>query len=136
MKYLLLKHYRGVPERLPGTDIPMDRWTPDEIEAHLAFMDGVVEDLRSRGEFVDAQVLSPEGAFVRYDGEGRPPVTDGPFAETKDLIAGWMAIDVDSPERAYEAAAYLSSAPGPGGRSLHEWIEVRPFLGDAETETD
>ena len=38
--------------------------------------------------------------WVRYDGEGRPPVTDGPFAETKDLIAGWMIIDVDTYERA------------------------------------
>ena len=78
-------------------------------------MDHVAETLRERGEFVDAQALSPEGTFVRYDGEGRPPVTDGPFAETKDLIAGWMIIDVDSGERAHEAAAFLSSAPGPGG---------------------
>ncbi len=41
------------------------------------------------GEFVDSQGLSPEGKFVRFGGEGRPPVTDGPFAKTKDLIAGW-----------------------------------------------
>lgn len=47
------------------------------------------------GEFVDSQALSAEGTFVRYDGEG-PPVTDGPFAETKDGIAGWMVIAVDS----------------------------------------
>jgi hypothetical protein len=55
-------------------------------------------------------------------------VTDGPFAETKDLIAGWMVIDVDSLERAHEAAAFLSSAPGQGGRPLQEWIEVRAFM--------
>ena len=47
-----------------------------------------------------------------------------------------MTIDVDSPERAYEAAAYLSSAPGAGGRPLHEWIEVRPFLGEPMTVTE
>ncbi len=129
-KYLLLKHYRGNPEPVPGTDVPMDRWTPDEVDAHMAFMGRMIEDLEARGEFVDAQALSPRGAFVRYDGPGRAPVTDGPFAETKDLIAGWMAIDVESEERAYEAAAHLSSAPGPGGRPLHEWIEVRPFLTD------
>ena len=92
-KYLLLKHYRGVPERLPGTDVPMDQWTPQEIEDHIAFMGTMIEDLQARGEYVDAQALSPQGAFVRYDGDGRPPVTDGPFAETKDLIAGWMAIE-------------------------------------------
>src|SRR6478736_2244061 len=124
-KYLLLKHYRGAKE----LDCPpMDQWTPEEVEAHLAFMGHVANTFRERGEFVDAQALSPEGTFVRFDGEGRPPVTDGPFAETKDLIAGWMIIDVDSQERAHEAAGQLSAAPGQGGRPLEEWIEVRPFL--------
>ena len=127
-KYLLLKHYRGAKEL---DCAPMDQWTPDEVEAHFAFMRHVADQLRERGEFVDAQALSPEGTFVRFDGEGRPPVTDGPFAETKDLIAGWMVIDVESVERAHEAAAYLSSAPGPGGRPIREWIEVRPFLQEA-----
>jgi len=66
----------------------------------------------------------------RFDGEGRPPVTDGPFAETKDLIAGWMIVDVDSCERAVELAGELSAAPGPAGEPIHEWLEVRPFLTD------
>ncbi|MDO8145814.1 MULTISPECIES: YciI family protein [unclassified Isoptericola] len=130
-KYLMLKHYRGGPEQRPNAVQPMDRWTPQEVSDHIAFMDHVIDVLTERGEFVDAQALSPEGTFVRFDGEGRPPVTDGPFAETKDVIAGWMIIDVDSTERAHEAAAFLSSAPGPGGLPLEEWIEVRPFLQDA-----
>ncbi|MCC3765884.1 YciI family protein [Glycomyces sp. TRM65418] len=129
-KYLLLKHYRGGPRPHPNAEGTMEEWTPEEITAHVAFMQQVADDLRERGEFVDAQALAPEGEFVRYDGEGRPPVTDGPFAETKDLIAGWMIIDVESKERAYEAAAYLSSAPGKGGEPLHEWLEVRPFYGE------
>ncbi|WP_225998299.1 YciI family protein [Myceligenerans pegani] len=128
MKYLLLKHYRGGPEGQDYGTAPMEEWTPEEISAHIAFMRKVADDLRERGEYVDGQALSPEGTFVRYGGEGRPPVTDGPFAETKDLIAGWMVVDVDSEERAHEAAAYLSSAPGKGGKPLYEWIEVRPFL--------
>ncbi|KGN41085.1 YciI family protein [Knoellia aerolata] len=127
-KYLLLKHYRGGPPRRPQGDIPMDQWAPQEVTDHIAFMDHVADTLRERGEFVDAQALSPSGTFVRYGGAGSPPVTDGPFVETKDLIAGWMAIDVDSVERAHEVAAFLSSAPGPGGVPLEEWIEVRPFL--------
>jgi len=127
-KYLLLKHYRGGPQPLENGCVPMDQWTPEEVSAHLAFMGALAGQLHERGEFVDGQAVSPEGTFVRYDGEGRPPVTDGPFAETKDLIAGWMVIDVDSVERAHEAAALLSSAPGAGGRPLREWIEVRPFL--------
>lgn len=135
-KYLLLKHYRGGPEPMPNARVPMPEWAPEDVTAHIAFMDHVADVLRERGEFVDAQALSPEGTFVRFDGEGRPPVTDGPFAESKDLVAGWMLIDVDSQEQAHEAAAFLSSAPGPGGRPLQEWLEVRPFLESTPTVTD
>ncbi|MBM6401636.1 YciI family protein [Phycicoccus sonneratiae] len=127
-KYLMLKHYVGSPA--PTNDVPMDRWTPEEVDAHVRFMDDLADRLRESGEFVDAQALSPGGRWVRFDGEGRPPVVDGPFAETKDLIAGWMAIDVDSEERAIEVAAELSGAPAAGGRPLGEWIELRPFLDD------
>jgi hypothetical protein len=125
-KYLLLKHYQGAPA--PKNNVPMDQWTPDEVEAHIRFMQEFAARLESTGEFVDAQALSPEGAWVRYDGEGRPPVTDGPFAETKDLVAGWMMIDVDSYERAIELAGELSAAPGANGEPIYEWLEVRPFL--------
>ena len=86
--------------------------------------------LEETGEFVDAQALQPAGSWVRYDGEGKPPVVDGPFAETKELIAGWMVIDVDTQERAYELAGQLSAAPGPDGEPIHEWLEVRPFMTD------
>ncbi len=127
MKYLLLKHYRGGPA--PAVDFPrMDRWTPEEVDAHIRFMGDFAARLEETGEYVEGQALAPEGAFVRYDGAGRPPVTDGPFAETKDLIAGWMVIDVNSWERAVELAGELSAAPGPRGEPIHEWIEVRPFL--------
>ncbi|HEY0952452.1 YciI family protein [Nocardioides sp.] len=132
-KYLLLKHYRGAK---PLDCPPIDQWAPAEVEAHMAFMTDVIDQLRERGEFVDAQAVAPEGTFVRFDGDGRPPVTDGPFAETKELVAGWVVIDVDSPERAYEAAAHLSSAPGPGGEPIREWIEVRPFMELPPTVTE
>mgnify|MGYP000433306300 FL=1 len=130
-KYLLLKHYRGAPSAV--NDVPMDRWTPDEISAHIQYMNDFAKRLGETGEFVDGQALAPDGMWVRSDGEGRPPVTDGPFAETKDLIAGWMVIDVDSRERAVELAGELSAAPGAGGKPIHEWLEVRPFLGEAPT---
>ena len=99
-RYLLLKHYRrnAGPENI--VDIPMDQWSPEEIDAHMTYMGYFAARLEQNGEYVDGQALSPEGTFVRYDGAGRPPVTDGPFAETKDLIAGWMAIDVESYDRA------------------------------------
>jgi hypothetical protein len=127
MKYLILKHYRGGPA--PAVDwAPMEQWTPEEVDAHMKYMQDFADRLVETGEFVDAQALASEGAFVRYDGAGRPPVTDGPFAETKDLIAGWMIIDVESWDRAVELAGELSAAPGAGGEPIHEWLEVRPFL--------
>ncbi|MGX1563104.1 YciI family protein [Streptomyces sp. NPDC055506] len=129
-KYLLLKHYRGAPASV--NDVPMDQWSPEEISAHVQYMNDFAARLEKTGEYVDSQALSPEGAWVRYDGEGRPPVTDGPFAETKDLIAGWMIIDVDGYERAVE----LSAAPGAGGKPIHEWLEVRPFYGVQPTITE
>jgi hypothetical protein len=92
--------------------------------------------LEQTGEFGDAQALVPRGMWVSYDGAGRQPLTDGPFAETKDLIAGWMVIDVDSEERAIELAAELSSAPGAGGAPIHEWLELRPFMTAAPNVSD
>jgi hypothetical protein len=130
-KYLLLKHYRGAPA--PANDVPMDQWTPAEVDAHMQFMRDFADRLEETGEFVDTQALTPQGAFVRYDGEGRPPVTDGPFAETKDLIAGWYIIDVESWDRAVQLAGELSAAPGAGGKPIHEWLEVRPFLAGSPT---
>lgn len=124
-KYLLLKHYRGGPEAI--NNVPMDQWTPEEVDAHMQFMGDFGDRLERGGELVDVQALAPEGAWVRYDGEGKPPVIDGPFAETKDLIAGWYIIDVDSYERAVELAGELSAAPGAGGKPIHEWLEVRPL---------
>ena len=133
-KYLLLKHYRGAPKAI--NDVPMDQWTPQEVSDHIQYMRDFAARLERDGEYVDGQALSPEGTFVRSDGEGRPPVTDGPFAESKDLIAGWMVIDVDTYERALELAAELSLAPGAGGKPIHEWLELRPFLGEPCTITE
>ncbi|GAB3160865.1 YciI family protein [Amycolatopsis sp. NPDC004378] len=133
-KYLLLKHYRGAPASV--NDTPMSEWTPEEISAHVKYMEDFGKRLEETGEFVEHQALAPGGTFVRFDGEGRPPVTDGPFAETKDLIAGWTVIDVDSYERALELAAELSAAPGAGGKPIHEWLELRPFFGSAPTITE
>ncbi|ANZ43027.1 hypothetical protein BBK82_25985 [Lentzea guizhouensis] len=133
-KYLLLKHYRGAPA--PVNDAPMAQWTPEEVSAHIKYMQDFADRLRETGEFVSEQALAQEGTWVRYDGEGRPPVTDGPFAETKDLIAGWMLIDVDSYERALELAGELSAAPGAGGKPIHEWLELRPCYGVAPTITE
>ena len=134
-KYLVLKHYRGGPAPVVDID-PMDQWAPAEVDAHVQWMRDFATKLEETGEFVDHQALSPEGTFVRYGGEGRPPVTDGPFAETKDLIAGWLIIDVETYERAVEVAGEYSAAPGPGGKPIYEWLEVRPFYGSPPTVSE
>lgn len=133
-KYLMLKHYRGAPA--PVNDVPMSEWTPDEVDAHIAYMNDLAARLEGTGEFVDSQALSSDGEWVRSNGDGGPPVTDGPFAETKDLIAGWMIIDVESRDRALEIAAELSAAPGAGGEPIHEWLELRPFMAPPPTVAD
>ncbi|PKH37499.1 Uncharacterized conserved protein [Nocardioides alpinus] len=133
-KYLILKHYRGTPATV--NDVPMDRWTPEEVDAHMQFMADFGQRLEESGEYVDGQALSPEGAFVRAGDARGTPVTDGPFAETKDLIAGWYIVDVDGWDRAAALAGELSLAPGAGGKPIHEWLEVRPFYGAPSATQD
>src|SRR2546430_17659247 len=95
-KYLLLKHYQGAPA--PVNDVPMDQWTPEEISAHVQFMQDWAARLEGTGEFVYGPAPSPQGTFVPYDGEGPPPGTR-PFAETKDLLAGLQLISLYAHER-------------------------------------
>lgn len=127
-KYALIKHYRGAPASVNAA--PMDLWTQAEIDAHVQYMNDFADRLRGTGEFVDSSALAPEGTFVRSDEHGGPPRIHGPFADTKDVVAGWMIIDVASKERAVELAGELSAAPGTVGEPIHEWLELRPFLGD------
>lgn len=87
-KYLLLKHYRGAPAAV--NDVPMDQWTPEEISAHVQYMNDFAARLEKSGEFVDGQALAPEGSWVRYDGEGarRSPTVPSPRPRTSSP-AGW-----------------------------------------------
>src|ERR1700752_2630924 len=117
-KYLLLKHYRGAPA--PVNDVPMDQWTPEEFSAHVKYMDDFAARLEENGEFVDGQALSPEGTFVRYDGEGRRRVTDGSCEEPKALIAGWVVIDLNIYGGESERAGELPGARAGGVKPIHE----------------
>ena len=84
-KYLLLKHYRGAPA--PVNDVPMDQWTPDEVETHIRFMNDLAARLENSGEFIDGQALSPDGVWVRYDGEGRPrPASAACPAQSSEVL--------------------------------------------------
>lgn len=126
-KYLLLKHYRGAPAAV--NDVPMEQWTPEEISAHVQYMRDFAARLEASGEFVEERALAPEGTFVRYDGEGRPPVTDGPFAETKELVGGIMVVEVRSKDEALEWAARLAEA-------LNDEVEVRKVVEEADLASE
>ena len=67
-------------------------------------------------------------------GKGGPEVTDGPFAETKEFLAGYWIVDVDSAQRAYAIAAAASAAPGPGGATMRIPIEVREVMSAPPVE--
>ena len=131
MRFMLLQDYGGVPADVP----PMTAWTPEDIKAHIDFQRSLNADLAERGELVDAQALTaPELArFVVSDGASAPVVTDGPYPEAKELLAGYRMVDVESPERAVEIAAAASAAPGPGGTPIRQRIEVREVMGPVGT---
>jgi hypothetical protein len=95
-------------------------WPRKDIEAHIAFMRSFANKLQTNGELAAAEGLAgPEQAKL-VDGQ---PITDGVFAESKEFLAGYWIVDVESPERAYRIAAEASLAPGPGGAPLYLNIE-------------
>ena len=131
-KFLLLQNYGPTA----ACDLPMTEWAPGDIKAHIDFQAALNAELAAAGELVDAQGLAgPELAkFVTSDGTGVPVVTDGPFPESKELLAGYRMIDVESEARAIEIAAKASAAPGPGGVPIQDSIEVRQVMGAPSTE--
>ena len=71
---------------------------------------------------------------VRAGKDRTPAITDGPFPESKEFLAGFWVVDVDGPRRACEIAARLSSLPGRGGGPANIPIEVRPVMGHQSGE--
>ena len=133
MRFMLLQAYGGV--ELEGCT-PMYEWDPADVKAHIDFQHTLNAALLASGELVDAQGLAgPDQAkFVVSDGTNPPKIVDGPYPESKELLAGYRMIDVDSLERALEIAAQSSAAPGPGGVPIRQAIEVRQVMGAPEPE--
>lgn len=97
-------------------------------------MKRLTKSLRESGELVSTEGLAlPDQAKIVRAGKDGAPVTDGVFPETKEFLAGYWIVDVESLERAYQIAARASAAPGPGGVALNMPIEVRQVMsGEAE----
>ena len=125
MRFMLMMHApRG------GGDYQVASWSPEALKTHIEFMHTLNKDLTAAGEFVGGEGLAAPGEarVVRYAKGGVPAVTDGPFAEAKEFLAGYWIVEVDRPERAYDIAARISSAPGPNGQPLILPIEVRQVM--------
>ena len=124
MKYILLMN---------GTKSGVDTylaWTRKDIDAHMGVLQSINKELSQSGEFVATQGLTGpnEAKLVRGKMNG-VPVTDGIFPESKEFLLGYWIIDVASPERAYEIASRISTAPGPGGVPTNMPIEIRQLAG-------
>ena len=132
MRFMLLQNYGPVESDCP----PMTEWSPADIRVHIEFQQVLNRELVERGELVDAQGLAgPEQARrVVFDGAGVPVITDGPFPESKELLAGYRLVDVETAGRAIEIAAQASAAPGPGGVPIQQPIEVRQVLSAPDPE--
>ena len=118
-------------------DWNVKNWTMEELKAHVGFMKDFVLQLREEGALVAAEGLAPPGQarVVRASRQSdAPEVTDGPFAEAKEFLAGYWIVDVDSPADAYAIAARASLAPGPGGKPLYLPIEVREVMSAPPVE--
>jgi hypothetical protein len=123
VKYLLMMNVPG------GGPYQIEGWSPQDVEAHMAFMQSFANRLRESGELVAAEALSsPDQAKpVRANSEGIP-ITDGVFPESKEFLAGFWMVDVANVERAYAIAAEVSAAPGVSGVPLYLTIEVRQVM--------
>jgi hypothetical protein len=108
----------------------MSTWTPEEFQAHIRFMTDLYAELSASGELVLAEGLDvPANArVVKATRADAPIVSDGPFAETKEFLAGFWIVQVPSLERATAIAAKASTAPGPRGKPMAIPIEVRQVM--------
>jgi len=131
MKYMLMMHApRG------AGDWAIANWPPADLKAHIEFMIQINKELTAAGELVGAEGLAGpnEARVVRATKNGTPAVTDGPFAESKEFLAGYWIVDCATTERAYEIAARASAAPGIGGVPLNMPIEIRQVMSGPPTE--
>ena len=128
MKYLLM---------MGGTQADAEwyaTWTPEEFQANDAFIGALVEELKDAGVLIAYEYLTfpNQAKLVRADNNGEP-ITDGIFPESKEFLAGYWVVDVESADAAYTLAARISAAPGNKTRG-NQPIEVRQVLSRAAQE--
>src|SRR6187431_626304 len=123
-RYLLGVNFEG-----GVVDTPMENWKPEEVDAHLNYYHELTRELKASGELVQSEVLAGPDLAKIVTSDGRSTVvTDGPFQEFKEWLAGYQIVDVESEARALEIAGRLSAVPGPGGVALQQPIQVRQVM--------
>ncbi|HEY8179685.1 MAG TPA: YciI family protein [Candidatus Limnocylindria bacterium] len=131
-KFVLIVNFEG-----GVVDTPMEEWKPEEVQAHLDYYRALNRELRASGELVETAVLAgPDLAkIVTSNGKGAPMVTDGPFQEFKEWLAGYQIMDVESEARAIEIAGRISAVPGPNGIPTEQPIQVRQLMESSPSTT-
>ncbi|HEU0122229.1 MAG TPA: YciI family protein [Bryobacteraceae bacterium] len=111
-------------------------WSKEDVRNHVAFMMTLNKELKANGELIAGEGLAwPNQAVQVRAGQDGEPITDGVFPETKEFLAGFWIVGVDSAERAYQIAAIASAAPGKGGVKLNMPIEVRQIMDGPPDDT-
>ena len=120
MKFMVQMNVKKGPYQMAG-------WSQEDVKRMVGFMHQTNTELQAAGQWVVGEgLVSPEEArLVTANQDGSPSVTDGPFAESKEFIAGFWIIEVKDADEAYRIAARISLCPGPGGKPLHMPLEVR-----------
>lgn len=134
MKYLVMVQGAQVDyDAYGGKGSPQSpAWSEQDLKAMFAHMEAINNDLAESGELIDAQGLVEPARtrFVTVDQNSRPVITDGPYGETKELLAGYWVLDCASLERVTEIAARVARCPQPAGAPQHpvviRQIDERP----------
>ncbi|MFD5629208.1 YciI family protein [Streptomyces sp. NPDC127072] len=134
MKYLVMvlgtqADYESMRGK-PSAGAPV--WSEQELQAMYAHMSAINDDLSESGELVDANGLAEPARtrFVSAGADGKPVITDGPYGETKELLAGYWVLECESLDRVTEIAARVAQCPGPEGLTDYP-VVIRPILEGA-----
>ena len=138
MKYMILLYGSQQDyDALTGKQVPgKPSWGAEDFAAMGAFMAEFTTGLAESGELVETRGLTaPVHARRIQLADGVPVVTDGPYAETQEVLAGYWVVDCESFDRATQIAARLSNCPGPAGAAADAVIDVRP-IADSRDELE